>query len=154
MCLIMTRVSRKTHEKRNIFVTNHSQFQQKEANVGDVFESTPFRFFFERLWWRTTEHLSCLCSSLMYASYTLLLLVFPSLPCIVFSLIRVINWVSLWKEAKPTPVFVTGGSYLACNTCMPDVLMHDLFFIHSLIYRIILWWVDKKTPLLSELVWT
>jgi len=45
----MTRVSRKTHEKRNIFVTNHSQFQQKEANVGDVFESTPFRFFFERL---------------------------------------------------------------------------------------------------------
>jgi hypothetical protein len=35
------RVNRKTHEKRSIFVTNHSQFKQKEANVGDVFNSTP-----------------------------------------------------------------------------------------------------------------
>jgi len=37
----MIRISRKTHEKRRIFVTNHSQFKQKEANVGDVFNSTP-----------------------------------------------------------------------------------------------------------------
>ena len=35
------RVSRKTHEKRSIFVTNHSQFKQKEVNVGDVFNRTP-----------------------------------------------------------------------------------------------------------------
>ena len=44
----MIRVSRKTHEKRSVFVTNHSQFKQKEANVGDVFNSTspPTSFFF------------------------------------------------------------------------------------------------------------
>jgi hypothetical protein len=35
------RVSRKTYEKRSVFVTNHSQFKKKEANVGDVFNNTP-----------------------------------------------------------------------------------------------------------------
>ena len=40
-CVRYDTCEQQTHERRGIFVTNHSQFKKKEANVGDVFNGAP-----------------------------------------------------------------------------------------------------------------